>query len=130
MALPGHPLRLLLVEDDRVGALLFSQALLQAPWIHLRVAEDGAEALALAASWAPQALLLDAHLPDTNGHQLLHALRALPGLARVPAWMCSADDLPEDLARAAASGFSGYWGKPLDMPAILAALRGLAQAPG
>lgn len=129
MALPG-PLRLLLVEDDRVAALLFSQALLQAPWITLRVAEDGSEALALAATWSPQALLLDAHLPDTNGHLLLQALWALPGLAGVPAWMCSADDLPEDLARAAASGFSGYWVKPLDMPALLAALRGVARAEG
>ncbi len=124
MALPGA-LKLLLVEDDRVGALIFSQGLLLAPWITLRVAEDGAEALALAANWAPDVLLLDAHLPDTDGHALLQRLRALPGLAQVPAWMCSADTLPEDLARAAQSGFSRYWSKPLDMPGILAALHGL-----
>ena len=129
MALPG-PLKLLLVEDDRVGALLFSQGLLKAPWVTLRVAENGAEALALAASWAPHALLLDAHLPDTDGHQLLQRLRALPGLAEVPAWMCSADSLPEDLARATASGFSGYWTKPLDMPGILAALQDLTSPQG
>ena len=129
MALPG-PLTLLLVEDDRVGALLFSQGLLKAPWITLHVAEDGAEALAMAATYLPDVLLLDAHLPDTDGHQLLQRLRALPGLAEVPAWMCSADSLPEDLARATASGFSGYWTKPLDMPGILAALQHLTPPQG
>jgi len=129
MALTG-PLRLLLVEDDRVGALLFSQALLDSAWISLRVAEDGAEALALAASWMPQALLLDAHLPDTDGHRLLQRLREQPAMAAVPAWMCSADNQPEDVARAATSGFVGYWSKPLDVPAILASLRALTTLQG
>jgi CheY-like chemotaxis protein len=107
------PLRVLYVEDDRVSALLFGQALLAEPRIELRIAEDGTEALLLAATWPPEVLVLDAHLPDTDGHALLQALRALPGLAQVPAFMCSADGEPEDLQRARRSGFIGYWVKPL-----------------
>ena len=107
------PLRVLYVEDDRVSALLFGQALLAEPCIDLRIAEDGADALLLAEAWPPEVLVLDAHLPDTDGHALLQALRALPGLAQVPAFMCSADGEPEDLQRAQRSGFIGYWVKPL-----------------
>ncbi|MDO9286755.1 MAG: response regulator [Aquabacterium sp.] len=107
------PLRVLYVEDDRVSALLFGQALLAETRIELCIAEDGAEALLIAAAWPPEVLVLDAHLPDTDGHALLQALRALPGLAQVPAIMCSADSEPEDLQRARQSGFIGYWVKPL-----------------
>lgn len=107
------PLRVLYVEDDRVSALLFGQALLTESRIELRIAEDGAEALALAAGWPPEVLVLDAHLPDTNGHELLQRLRTLPGQAQVPAFMCSADSEPEDLQNARLSGFIGYWVKPL-----------------
>lgn len=107
------PLRVLYVEDDRVSALLFGQALLAEPRIELRIAEDGTEALALVADWQPEVLVLDAHLPDMNGHELLQRLRLLPGLAQVPAFMCSADSEPADLQRARQSGFVGYWVKPV-----------------
>lgn len=107
------PLRVLYVEDDRVCALLLSQAMADEPRIAWRTAEDGAEALALAMAWKPAVLVLDAHLPDTSGHALLQRLRELPGLARVPAIMCSADETPQDLRRAALAGFAGYWVKPV-----------------
>lgn len=107
------PLRVIYVEDDRVSALLFAHVMLAEPGIELRIAEDGAEALRLAASWPPEVLVLDAHLPDTTGHALLLQLRALPGLARVPAYMCSADSDPEDRRRALQAGFIGYWVKPV-----------------
>jgi CheY-like chemotaxis protein len=106
-------LRVLYVEDDRVSALLFGQAMLAEPRIELRTAEDGTEALAIVADWQPEVLVLDAHLPNMDGHELLHTLRALPGLAQVPAFMCSADSEPDDLQKARQSGFIGYWVKPL-----------------
>ena len=39
--------------------------------------------------------------------------------AALPAFMCSADAMPEDLERARASGFQGYWTKPIDFTAFL-----------
>jgi CheY-like chemotaxis protein len=70
-------------------------------------------------------LVLDSHLPDTTGMDLLPALRALPGLATVPAYMCSADALPSDVQRALAGGFDGYWTKPIDFDAVFADLQRL-----
>lgn len=126
MAVATEPLRVLYVEDDRVTALLFAQALSGEPRIALRMAEDGEEALALVAGWLPDVLVLDAHLPGgLTGHQLLARLRSLPGLDRAPAFMCSADNLPEDFARARAAGFDGYWTKPLPAGLALNALLAL-----
>lgn len=116
-------MRLLYVEDDRLNALLFEAALRHRPQWQLRIAEDGAEALeACRGEWRPDVLVLDAHLPDTTGIELLAKLRALPGLARVPAFMCSADALPDDVQRALASGFDGYWTKPVNFETLLADL--------
>ena len=39
--------------------------------IELQVAESGADAIGLLQAWTPQVLVLDANLPDMNGHELL-----------------------------------------------------------
>lgn len=114
------PRRVLYVEDDRVAALLFTEALREAEWLDVDVAETGAEALALAAHWQPEVLVLDAHLPDTTGAPLLQRLRELPGLATVPAFICSADSLTT--ADAAATGFHACWVKPVQRSRLLADL--------
>ncbi|MBL8348672.1 MAG: response regulator [Burkholderiaceae bacterium] len=125
----GAPLRVLYAEDDRISAVLMAQILAIETGIDLRLAEDGAEALAaLADDWLPDLLILDAHLPDTTGHALLARLRAQPGLQRVPACMCSADGLAEDRQRAAEAGFDDYWTKPVSVPAVLECLRSLKAA--
>ena len=69
--------------------------------------------------WRPDVLVLDAHLPGMDGFQLLHALRREPGLHDVPAFMCSADAMPDDMQRAAAAGFAGYWSKPINIARIM-----------
>ncbi len=120
-------LRLLYVEDNRINALLFEEAMRLLGGIELQVAESGADAIGLLQTWTPQVLVLDANLPDMNGHELLQRLRQRPELAGAPAFMCSADAMPEDLERARASGFQGYWTKPIEIGkvgAAIAALRG------
>jgi CheY-like chemotaxis protein len=64
-------------------------------------------------------MLLDMHLPDGNGIELLQRLRAQPALRGVPAIAVSADALPEDIRAAIAAGFDAYWTKPLDMERVL-----------
>ncbi|WKB51625.1 hybrid sensor histidine kinase/response regulator [Eleftheria terrae] len=112
--------RLLYVEDNRVNAMLFEAAMRLQSDVELQVAEDGAQGLALAVRWAPDVIALDANLPDTTGYELLQRLRALPALRDTPAFMCSADAMPEDLQRARQAGFVGYWTKPIDIEQVLA----------
>lgn len=118
-------MRLLYVEDNRVNALLFEEALKLHDGFELRIAEDAAEALSILDAWLPDVLVLDSHLPDMNGAELLGRLRERPALAATPAFMCSADHLPEDVARAVDAGFAGYWPKPISITDVVADLRRL-----
>jgi CheY-like chemotaxis protein len=126
---PPHALRMLYVEDNRLNAILFEETVRMRGGIELQVAEDGAEALALARHWPPEVLVLDAHLPDMSGYELLLRLRELPTLAGVPAFMCSADAMDEDIRRAMEAGFIGYWTKPVDLSRVMSDLDRLL-APG
>jgi CheY-like chemotaxis protein len=120
-------MRMLYVEDNRINALLFEEIVQLRSGIELRVAEDGREALGIATEWPPDVLVLDAHLPDVNGVDLLATLRTLPGLAGVPAFMCSADSRPADLQRADDAGFCGYWPKPIAIAGVLADIDALSE---
>jgi len=119
LAEPTPALRMLYVEDNRINALLFEEAIKLRGGVELRVAEDGEEALALVAQWSPDVLVLDAHLPGMSGYELLRALRQVPGLEEAPAFMCSADAMPDDVQRAKAAGFIGYWTKPIDIARVM-----------
>jgi PAS domain S-box-containing protein len=126
--LPQRPsLRLLYVEDNRVNALLFEEAMRVLGGFELRVAEHGTDALSLVREWTPEVLVLDANLPDMSGFEVLRRLRELPALAGVPAYMCSADAMPEDIQRARDAGFDGYWTKPIEMAVVSADLEALRQ---
>lgn len=122
------PVRMLYVEDNRINAILFEGALrVHDSQVELRVAEDGKEAMTLASEWHPEVLVLDAHLPGMSGFEVLRQLRTLPGLATTPAYMCSADAMPEDVQRAYEAGFIGYWTKPIDIRAVLADIDDIAR---
>lgn len=111
---------MLCVEDDRLSALLFEEAA-RVAGCEAEVAEDAAEALALAARWRPDLLVIDLHLPDARGTDLLARLRDEAGV-QAEAWLCSADDDDATREAAIAAGFRGCWPKPVS-PALLEAER-------
>jgi PAS domain S-box-containing protein len=123
---PSQALRVLYVEDNRINAMLFEEALRPYGQIELDIAEDGQSALSIAQEKLPHVLVLDAHLPGMSGFDVLKVLRKLPGMDQVPAYMCSADAMPEDVARAKAEGFTGYWTKPIDIVEVTTELCRLA----
>lgn len=114
--------RVLYVEDDEVNAILMTAVLGMRPRIKLQIATTGADALQAAQNHPPDLLLVDMHLPDTNGIDLLAAMRKIDGLEAVPAVMVSAGARQQDIDRARASGFGGYWTKPLNVDKTLAAV--------
>lgn len=115
-------LRLLYVDDDRINILLFEETCRLAPMLEVRCVESGQDALAAARDFEPDVLVIDLHLPDTDGYALLGALRALDGLSGKPAFLCSAES-PDDVAvPAARAGFTGCWSKPVMIQDLLAAL--------
>lgn len=107
-------MHLLYVDDDRINLMLFESACATLPGLRVSTAASGAEALQLAREQAPQLLVIDLHLPDTDGAALLQTLRRDAALPEVPAFLCSADDGPTVRQIAVDAGFTGCWAKPMD----------------
>jgi len=117
--------RVMYVEDNPVNALLMQSVFEDVPDFRLEVVVNGERALQAVGLEVPDVLLLDMHLPDTDGLRLLADLREKLGPAMVPAIAVSADAMPDDIALARKAGFVDYWTKPLDVSAIVPSLRQL-----
>jgi signal transduction histidine kinase/ActR/RegA family two-component response regulator len=107
------PLRILLV-DDNIDAAVSQGVLLELRHHQVRVAHTGHDALEAARDFAPQVALLDLRLPDTTGHALASALRALPGGNRLVCIAQTGWEEPVDRAQQTAAGFAAYLVKPVD----------------
>jgi PAS domain S-box-containing protein len=121
----GQQRRVLYVEDNPANVAVMQGILQQRPQLALQVAANAAEALAVLRDDRPDLVLLDMHLPDLDGIELLRRLRALPGLADLPVVAVSADATASGIAAGLAAGARHYLTKPLSMPALLALLDSL-----
>ena len=119
----------LYVEDDRIHLILMEEVFRLLPGWELRCAETGEEALAALAECRPTLALVDMHLPDMTGLELIAQARAQAGSAAAAAgmrWVALSADDPGPVVRAAReAGFADYWLKPIDVPQLRAALQRL-----
>lgn len=112
----------LLVVDDNVDSAGMMETYLDLLGHEVEVAHDGEAALARAATFAPQVVLLDLRLPDLDGCELARRLHATPGLeaAILVAMSGLSDD--ETKRRAHMSGIRRFFVKPVDLAALEAFL--------
>jgi PAS domain S-box-containing protein len=122
-AAPG-PLSVVCIEDDPVNMLLVEQMVKMRPNISLRGAPDGRSGIELALADAPDVLLVDMHLPDMDGVEVVRRLR--PRLAASRFVALTADTLRLSERTAHEAGFDAYWTKPIDLRRFLAGLDALA----
>ena len=112
--------RVLYVEDMIENIRLVEQILRYRPGITLIPAMLGNIALGLAGEHHPDLILLDLHLPDMSGEQLLANLRADHTTRDIPIVVLSADATQRHVDRLLAAGVAGYLTKPV---AVLDLLR-------
>ena len=115
-------LDVLCIEDNAVNRTLVVELLALRPQVRLRTAADAASGLALAQAEPPDVVLLDIHLPDLDGRDVLRAMRADPVLAGSTVIALSANAMPEDIRGALDHGFDDYWTKPIDFRRFLAGI--------
>jgi PAS domain S-box-containing protein len=118
----GASCKVLYAEDNEVNVELVRQVMGLRPQWQLVVARNGAEAIELARCERPNLLLLDMHLGDMSGFDVLQALEADPALAAMPRVALSADAMPEQIRAARLHGVSTYLTQPLDVMALLRCL--------
>jgi signal transduction histidine kinase/CheY-like chemotaxis protein len=124
-------LRLLLVEDTPVNALL-AKTLLTKAGHETRLATSGRAALdILAKDRAFDAILMDIEMPEMNGHDTVKELRRLEALDNLPALRVlalTANSSAEDIAACKVSGMNGHVAKPFDRSDLEEALHKLTRA--
>jgi PAS domain S-box-containing protein len=121
-------LKILVVDDNRDAADTCAM-LLEASGHHVQTAYTGRQALELARTFHPHALLLDIGLPDIDGYRLAQRLRATPWgrgavLVAVTGWAQE-----QDRQRAIEAGFDQHLVKPIAAETVESLLQSLARGP-
>ena len=109
---------ILLVDDNPLMQQLIARFLGDLGY-QVGVAGRADEAIALARGTPPLLLMIDMHLPDLDGPEALHALRALPGCAEMPAIAISGMD-EDDARHILTKDFAEYLTKPIDLDVLQA----------
>ncbi len=113
--LTGAGATVLYIEDNPSNVKLVERLMARRPGVKLITAVRGGLGLELARAHRPAAILLDLHLPDMHGSEVLAGLRADPITSACPVVVISADASPAAIARLRSAGARDYLTKPLDV---------------
>ncbi len=118
----GRRCYVLYVEDVAANIRLVEEILRRRPSVEVVSVMSGGTALELAVRRPPDLILLDLHLPDVGGDEVLRRLRATEATRDVPVVMLSADATHGQRERLLAAGAQSYLTKPIGVAALLAAV--------
>lgn len=110
-------MKILLVDDNPLIQQVISRFLMGQEY-SVFVASSAHDALSFAESQRYDLFLIDLHLSDEDGVDLLKTLRSRPQYAAVPAIAISGLG-EEQRLRAHLDGFNGYLAKPIDLDELL-----------
>jgi CheY-like chemotaxis protein len=109
----GKGIDVLVVEDSRVQAAAVRLSLLQKEFV-VRIAENGAEGLAMMKEQRPDVVISDVEMPEMNGYELCAAIKANPRLKDTPVILLTALGDPEDILKGLEVKADNYLTKPWD----------------
>lgn len=110
---------ILYIEDHQSNLQLVNEILGTYQSVTLLSAQTGLAGLRMTCEKKIDLILLDLHLPDLNGFEVLERLKANGATEGIPAIAVSANAMKDDIDRALLKGFSDYITKPIDVPAFL-----------
>jgi CheY-like chemotaxis protein len=119
---PEKPYTLLLIEDNSSNLRLIEMILTNRPGISLYSAIQGSIGLDLARQHEPDLILLDLHLPDMSGQEILGQLKRSAITKNIPVVVISADATPSRIQRLLDLGVAAYLTKPLNVADFLKVL--------
>lgn len=109
----------LYIEDNPANVRLAERILSRLSGVRLVAAGTGESGLMQARTMKPDLILLDLHLPDGPGEDVLVRLRADAATRTIPIVVLSADAMPAQRDALLAAGAAGFLTKPLDLPEFL-----------
>ena len=108
------------VEDNETNVEVMRGVLSQRSQVRMDVSVTGLDGLAAIRHHRPDMILLDMHLPDISGMELLRHLKADLATSTIPVVIVSADALDSQISTALAFGAIRYLTKPVNVNELLA----------
>lgn len=112
----------LYIEDNPANVRLVERIVARRPGVELFTAGSGRLGLELAHAHHPALILLDLHLPDTHGSEVLRRLRDDADTRSIPVVVVTADAAKSVRHRMLAAGARAYLTKPFDVQTLLEVL--------
>ncbi len=109
----------LYIEDNLSNLRLIEHVVARRPGVKLLSAMQGRLGLDLAREHRPGLILLDLHLPDVPGDEVLRRLQEDPRTRQIPVVVISADASASQIERLRAAGARDYLTKPIDVGEFL-----------
>jgi signal transduction histidine kinase/CheY-like chemotaxis protein len=111
----GASVSVLYIEDNPANVEVVSRFLHSKPNTTLRSETSGRAGIECAVRDMPDIILLDLHLPDMHGDQVLRELKAQPATAAIPVVVLSADASHGVVHRLLTGGALAYLTKPIEL---------------
>jgi two-component system CheB/CheR fusion protein len=122
--------KLILVVDDSRETTEMLTTLLRTEGARVASARSGEDALRLVRENNFDLVISDISMPEMDGYQLLHEIRAISTTKKVPALALTGYGRSADVERARAAGFAHHLTKPLDIARLLEIVRELTEGSG
>ncbi|WSG47827.1 response regulator transcription factor [Dactylosporangium sp. NBC_01737] len=119
----GQPQPKVLVVDDEASIRALLSATLRLTGFDVKVAGGGREALAAAADFAPDLVVLDVMMPDLDGFEVAQRLRTSG--RPVPVLFLTARDSVEDRISGLTVGADDYVAKPFSLEEVVLRIRAI-----
>ncbi|HZR73531.1 response regulator [Bradyrhizobium sp.] len=116
--------KILLVEDNEMNRDMLTRRL-QRHGFSVCCAIDGASGVAMAASEAPDLILMDVALGEMDGWEATQLIKANPATSAIPIIALTAHALASDRAKSVEVGCSDFDTKPVDLQRLLGKMRAL-----
>jgi CheY-like chemotaxis protein len=111
--------RILYIEDNPSNFKLVERVLTRRPNVELLTAMDGQAGLEIARAENPDLILLDLHLPDIHGSEVMRRIQDDPATQGTPVVIISADVTSNQVQELLKAGATSYMTKPLDVQEFL-----------
>lgn len=121
-----YGVRILVVDDEPANVRLLERILRRDGYTDIRTTTRSSDALASAATQPPDIVLLDLHMPELNGVEVIRGLRSLSPWTYPLVVVLTGDASAEAKADVLSAGAKDFITKPFDTAEVLLRIRNLA----
>jgi putative two-component system response regulator len=126
---PVKDASVLIVDDEAANVLLLERLLEVSDFTNVASTTHSSEVVALCTSFDPDLIVLDLHMPDPDGFEVMGMLSPwIQGPTKLPVLVATADVNPETKRRALAAGARDFLTKPLDPSEVVVRIENLLEA--